>query len=254
MPRVASARCVDPHAATRHARDRRPVPSTPRRGRSVARRALPPRGADRVGGDGAGVAGDGRGAAPQGRGEGAPPAPRGRPQLRAAVPPGGGGRGTARAPGDRVDLRHLFGVRHGSHRDGARARPDAAGAARRSDADRPVAGRGPRSPGRRGAGGGPPGGSRPPRHQAGQRPARGRRTDQGGGLRDRQGGRRGRPHPAGPHGGHGQVRGSRAGGGEARRRADRHLQPRHRALRDALRPSSVRGGQRGRHGSRPTPA
>ena len=103
-PRVASARCVDPHAAPRHARDRRPGPSTPRRGGSVARRALPARGAGRLGRDGAGLAGHRRGPAPPGRGEAAPPAPRRRRQLRRCgsarrrwPPPGSPTRGSCRS-------------------------------------------------------------------------------------------------------------------------------------------------------------
>ena len=173
---------------------------------------------------------------PAGGAQGAPPRAR-RDARPRALPPGDPPRRPAAAPPHPVGLRlgrdRGPALVHHAVRGGREpARPAPAGAAA------PGGGRGAAHPrGRAGAGLRPPARRGAPGHQAGEHPAGGR-AGAGGGLRDRPGAGR---HRGAAHRDRSRRRdpglhepgagGRRQGAG----RPDRHLQPGHRALRDARR-------------------
>ena len=153
--------------------------------RHALRRALPDHPEARLRRDGERLPRDGPGARTPRRDQDPRRPPRPRRAVRRAVPARGPERRRALAPEHRLDLRPRRLRRHLLHRDGARRRADAEGAARRA---RPVAARDRdrlHAPDPLGAPLRAPERDRAPRHQAAQRDRGRRGPGEGDGLRDR---------------------------------------------------------------------
>ena len=191
------------------------------------------------------------------------PAPGSSLRRRCAAPPdpGSAHRLGAQPSAHRDRVRRRRRRRRPLHRDGVRRRPAAERADRRGPRSRRGAAH--RHRRQRRAGAGPRRRHRPPRSQAGQRRRLRRRRAQGPRLRDRQAGRpagrgdaaRRDHHRAHRHGAaladqrlrrHARLRGARAGDRRQGGRAQRHLQLRLDALRDADRTARLPRRHRGR--------